>query len=116
MSVEWTGDKGCYHVDSTDSTEKYRVDILELRGADMRCNGQCSCTDFRTRCHPEWNKNGLIVERDKPNYTRCKHIVAVIMCIGNRKWDIDPLLQDVPRNDEAVYAIGNRYCDMMSIQ
>jgi len=25
-------------------------------------------------------------------------------------------LQDVPRTDEAVYAIGNRYCDQMSIQ
>jgi hypothetical protein len=92
MKVEFTGDKGRYHVDSTDSTEKYLVDILELRGKDMRCNGQCSCTDFRTRCHPEWTKNGIIVERDEPNYTRCKHITAVI------------------------YAIGNKYCDHMSIQ
>ena len=92
MSVEWTGDKGCYHVDSTDSTEKYLVDILELKGADLRCNGKCSCRDFETRCSPEWNKNGLIVERELPNYTRCKHITAVI------------------------YAIGNRYADHMSIQ
>jgi hypothetical protein len=116
MSVEWTGDKGCYHVDSTDSTEKYLVDILELKGADLRCNGQCSCTDFRTRCHPEWNKSGIIVERDKPGYTRCKHIAAVIMCIGNRIFDTNPMMQDIPRTDSAVYAAGNQYCDRMSIQ
>ncbi len=92
MKVEFTGDKGCYFVDSTDNTTRHKVDILALRGKDMRCNGQCSCRDFETRCSPEWAKSGTIVERDEPNYTRCKHITAVI------------------------YAIGNRYADHMSIQ
>ena len=81
MKVEFTGDKGCYFVDSTDSTTRHKVDILALRGRD-----------FETRCSPEWTKSGTIVERDEPNYTRCKHITAVI------------------------YAIGNRYADHMSIQ
>ena len=92
MKVEFTGDKGRYHVSSTDSTTEHLVDILELRGKDMRCNGKCSCRDFETRCSPEWAKTGIIVERDMPNYTCCKHITAVI------------------------YAIGNRYADHMSIQ
>ena len=64
MKVEFTGDKGCYFVDSTDSTTRHKVDILALRGKDMRCNGQCSCRDFETRCSPEWTKSGIIVERD----------------------------------------------------
>ena len=116
MKVEFTGDKGCYFVDSTDSTTRHKVDILALRGKDMRCNGQCSCRDFETRCSPEWTKSGIIVERDEPNYTRCKHIVAVIMCIGNRIFDTSPMMQDIPRTDAAVYAAGNQYCDRMSIQ
>ena len=92
MKVEFTGDKGRYHVDSSDSTAKHLVDIFALRDKDGRCNGQCSCTNFTTKCHPLWNKTGIIVERDESNYTRCKHITAVI------------------------YAIGNRYADHMSIQ
>ena len=79
MKVEFTGDKGCYFVDSTDSTTRHKVDILALRGKDMRCNGQCSCRDFETRCSPEWTKSGTIVERDEPNYTRCKHITAMAL-------------------------------------
>ena len=83
---EKSGEPGVYEVDSLTHTHKpYTVDLFELMG-----NGICNCTDYQTRCHPNWEKNCVwdeegilrkwkIVDygvRGRPNKSRtqCKHI------------------------------------------
>lgn len=46
-------------------------------------NGACNCTDFSTRCQKEWDRAGRIKEYGQPGRTRCKHINAAIMYLGN---------------------------------
>jgi hypothetical protein len=58
----------------------YVIDIAEYRG-----NGSCSCPDFLTRCKPVWDESKVVVEfaEKDPARTRCKHINAVILHLGN---------------------------------
>jgi hypothetical protein len=78
MTVSPTGDSFVFHASSVDDKDPYTVAMLENDG-----NGACSCRDFQCRCQPRWNKTGKVEEYGSVNRTRCKHINAVIMFLGN---------------------------------
>jgi hypothetical protein len=64
--------------ESADRDVKYTIDL------DENCpNGACNCADFMTRCQKEWDKTKTVVEYGNPQRTRCKHINAAVMFLGN---------------------------------
>lgn len=65
-----------FHVTSEDTT--YLVDMEELNG-----NGRCTCRDFECRRAPLYKQNGMVRERYEDYATRCRHINAVVLMIGN---------------------------------
>jgi len=89
IRVEALDEPGRYRVESWSNRKAaHLVDIFALRG-----NGECSCTDYKTRCFPNWKKNRetqgtesaaklirpyLLSGKAKanPNRTICKHIHA----------------------------------------
>jgi hypothetical protein len=58
----------------------YVIDLAAYQG-----NGSCSCPDFLTRCKPTWDKSKVVVEYSEKNplRTRCKHLNAAILHLGN---------------------------------
>lgn len=68
-----------FHVSSESKEEEfYTIDMAEHEG-----NGVCTCRDFATRCEPEFRQAQHIREYGQHNRTRCKHINAVVIWIGN---------------------------------
>ncbi len=68
-----------FHAPSSSGGKPYVIDIAAYRG-----NGSCSCPDFLARCKPAWDKLKVVVEfSDSKERTRCKHINAVILHLGN---------------------------------
>jgi hypothetical protein len=77
MKCEVVGRKQLY-VDSADGDRKYTIDFEHNAP-----NGVCNCKDFYTRCQKEWDKGGVIKEFGDPLRTRCKHINAALLYLGN---------------------------------
>lgn len=88
------GERLVYQVESWEHPDQpHRVELLPYFG-----NGECSCTDFGTRCQVNWRENGgkpvdywLIAggkARPNPARTRCKHLMAAL-----KKWRDDELLE-----------------------
>lgn len=78
MKVEMVG-KMQFFVESADKDgTKYQIDMEENYP-----NGICQCTDFGARCQKAWNLTRKVEEYTTTNRTRCKHINAVIMWLGN---------------------------------
>ncbi len=73
------GEAFCYEVESWEKPDQpHRCQLLDHFG-----NGACSCTDFGTRCLPNFKKHGKFVDywnrqNGKPNplRTRCRHLGA----------------------------------------
>jgi hypothetical protein len=78
MKVEMTGKMQFFVESAGTEGSKYQVDMEENYP-----NGKCSCTDFGTRCQKVWNEVRVVEEYTEPKRTRCKHINAVIMWLGN---------------------------------
>lgn len=57
--------------------------IHKVDMADNNGNGWCSCKDFTTRCQPSFRQTKRIREYGLVERTRCKHINAVVLWIGN---------------------------------
>jgi hypothetical protein len=80
MKVKHSGDAWVFHVESDDERSKfYVVDVLESWP-----NCVCSCTDYSTRCGPRYKATKIVKERTEQERTRCKHINAVVMFLGNK--------------------------------
>jgi len=78
MKVEMVG-KMQFFVESADKDgTKYQIDMEENYP-----NGICQCTDFGARCQKAWNLTRKVEEYTTPKRTRCKHINAVIIWLGN---------------------------------
>ena len=78
MKVEMVG-KMQFFVESADKDgTKYQIDMEENYP-----NGICQCTDFGARCQKAWNLTRKVEEYTTTNRTRCKHINAVIIWLGN---------------------------------
>lgn len=90
------GERLVYQVESWEHPDQpHRVELLPYFG-----NGECSCTDFTTRCQVNWRESGgkvvdywLIdaakkIARPNPKRSRCKHLMAAL-----RKWRDDELLK-----------------------
>ena len=82
MEVVFTGGHLTYEVSSADDRDGYHVDMAANEG-----NGECLCRDFQCRCFPIWRKEVKIVDYHSLGRTRCKHIQAVIMFLGNKVID-----------------------------
>lgn len=78
MTVTPTGDRLTFSVTSTDDKDNYMVDMAADDG-----NGLCTCPDHRCRGTSNYRKNKIIVEYGSVNRTRCKHINAVLLYLGN---------------------------------
>lgn len=79
MNIQPTGDRLKWHV-SSESGEKdgYVIDMDALHG-----NGHCLCRDFQCRCEPNFVKNHhQIVDFGLVGRTRCKHIHAIVLHLG----------------------------------
>jgi len=69
------GELGRFHVVSASSNKPHLVDLLAYAG-----QGQCSCTDWTTRCRPnQKTKEGRWIDygikgMPNPNRTECKHV------------------------------------------
>jgi hypothetical protein len=68
-----------FHVYSESKDEEFYVVDMELNGG----NGVCTCKDFSARCQPQFRENNVIREYGNAQRTRCKHINAVLLWIGN---------------------------------
>ena len=78
MKVEMVG-RMQFFVESADKDgTKYQIDMEENYP-----NGTCQCTDFGARCQKAWNLTRKVEEYTTTNRTRCKHINAVIIWLGN---------------------------------
>ena len=82
MKVTHANESGSFWVQSADDHEPYKVDMTANEG-----NGECLCRDFQCRCFPQWRKSGKIVDYASLERTRCKHLNAVIMFLGNHVVD-----------------------------
>jgi len=78
LSVEHRGTLS-FHVASESKEEAFYLVDMEEHGG----NGACSCRDFQTRCFPHHRDTGTIIDYGPGLRTRCKHINAVILWIGN---------------------------------
>jgi len=65
-------------VEGADGDVKYTIEF----DANVP-NGACNCPDFMTRCQKEWDRAGRVREYGEPLRTRCKHINAAILYLGN---------------------------------
>ena len=74
-----------FHVSSADGDGSfYLVDMGENDG-----NGMCQCVDYGARRQKQWEATKVVKEYREPNATRCKHIDAVVMWLGNaviKRW------------------------------
>ena len=78
MNVEHIG-RGQMTVESADQDGvKYTIDLTENAP-----NGVCNCVDFGTRCQKRWDVTKVVREYGSTERTRCKHINAAIMFLGN---------------------------------
>lgn len=77
MKCEMSGSKQI-RVTGADGDTVYTVEF-----AENVPNGACNCPDFMTRCQKEWDKAGRVREYGEPLRTRCKHINAAILYLGN---------------------------------
>lgn len=79
LSVEHRGTL-TFHVqsESKDDGDYYLVDMEENDG-----NGFCNCKDFATRCQPAYRECRAVHDYGQAQRTRCKHINAVVLWIGN---------------------------------
>lgn len=78
MTVTPTGDRLTFSVTSTDDKDNYTVDMAADGG-----NAACTCRDWQCRRSPQYRKTKTIVDYGTPLSTRCKHINAVLLYLGN---------------------------------
>ncbi len=66
-----------FRVPSDNGKDSYIVDMHENIP-----NGLCSCWDFLSRRQKNWDANHVVVNYGRPGATRCKHINAVLLSLG----------------------------------
>lgn len=81
------GEPFVYLVESWENPQHpHRCELLNYFG-----NGECSCTDFSTRCAPNWKQNGGkivpygVPKRPNPKRTRCKHLTVAVWYWANNQ-------------------------------